>query len=98
MALHAVRHRDRELAACPKLGDQLVESAECRAARGVEREVGLDAIVPLAVREESLLRREAQVPLLPNAVAKDAQLLEQFADERRLDARHGHVVRRPGIG
>src|SRR5262249_51358959 len=72
----AGRHRNRELSARTMPFDLLVEPTEGRPTRRVERELRLDAIVPLAVREDALLRREAEVALFPHAVSKHTELLE----------------------
>src|ERR1044071_5727970 len=75
----------------------LVESPEGIAPRSVECELRFDALAPLAMREYSFLRREAQISLLPFPVVQNAELLEKFAHEHRSSARYRDVVRCPRV-
>jgi hypothetical protein len=57
----------------------------------------LETGLPLALREQALLRREAERALVPTGVGEHAQLAKQLARERGSWTRHGDVVRGPRI-
>ena len=60
-------------------------------------ELGLEAGLPFALREQALLRREAEGALVPSRVGEHAELAKQLAGERGSRTRHGDVVRGPRI-
>jgi hypothetical protein len=63
-----------------------------------ESDGGLKAVLPPTVEKEALLRREAEVALLPLAIFQDAEIFEEFADVFGLGTWDGNIVRGPGIG
>src|SRR5579871_1091229 len=96
--LGAELHRDRELTGGAELVHAGGEAGEVLAIAGGSGGRGLDALLPSAVEVETLLRREAEIALLPDAVAKDAEVFEKLANERGFFAGNGNVVGGPGIG
>ena len=62
-----------------------------------ETDGGLDAVLPAAVEKKPLLRREAEIALIPLAVLQHAEIFEQFADVHGLGSGNRHVMRGPGI-
>ena len=109
----ACRARQREcpaaariaiVAVAPRLG---LERGEFRAGAGflgVNQGPRGDLVAPLAVDEQPLLRRMAQMPRVVDRLPvrtvtlHQAHLDQQFANRRRFRARHRHVVRSPGVG
>src|ERR1700722_6262158 len=79
-------------------GEDFFETLELFAIAWLEADGGLDAFLPAAVKEESLLRREAEIAVLPNAVLQDAEIFEEFADVDCFGAGDRDVVRGPWVG
>ena len=78
--------------------DGVRKAAEVGAIRRRHRELRLDAGVPLPVHEQSFLRREAEITLLPFAIPQHTKLFEQLPDECRAWAWNGDIVRGPRVG
>ena len=79
-------------------GENFFEALELFAIGWLEADGGLDAFLPAAVEEEALLRREAEIALVPDAVLQDAEIFEEFADVDCFGAGDGDVVRGPWVG
>ena len=72
--------RNGEFAAGAEFGEEIFEMLELVAIFLREADGGLDAVLPAAVEEKPLLRREAEVALFPLAIFQDAEIFEEFAD------------------
>ena len=90
--------RDRELAGGAEFCEKIFETLKLFAVFLREADGRLDAVLPAAVEEEALLRRETEVALFPLAIFQDAEIFEEFADVFGFGAGHGDVVRGPGVG
>src|SRR5579859_2555039 len=79
-------------------GENFFEALELFAVCGLESDGGLDAFLPTAVKEEALLRGEAEIALVPDSVLQNAEIFKEFADVNGFRAGDGDVVRGPGVG
>ena len=88
--------RDGEFAADLRMcGEDFFEALELFAVFWFEADGGFDALLPAAVEEEALLRREAEIALVPDAVLQDAEIFEEFANVDRLWGRGRGCSARP---
>src|SRR5579862_2028187 len=92
-----VLHRNRESAARAKLMDEVLHPTKLLTIFLTQPNRRLNALLPPSIQEQSLLRREAQISLLPLAVLEDSQLLKQLPHVNRLGPRHRHIVCGPRI-